>query len=427
MITSIHAIIINLFFIIFPLVIYQLFFLRVKNSRRKQYFLFFSCVLVMILCMSFPISATNGHYLFDLRQVPLIIGFLYGGPKTGVLIYLLLILYRVIIGGSGTVGAIVDNTLLLCILFAFHKFFYRAPSHRNKQVLIIILSFANFCITILLFLLIVSNNHSLTFFIDEVKMFLTQTLALWLCVYFLEMVKKNQLIQERIHQSEKAEMVSQLAASISHEVRNPLTVSRGFLQLMKEGSIPDERKEEFFDLAIQEIDRATSIITDYLTFAKPALEKEEEINLAKELAYCVEMIKPLANMQSIDVKDCITHTGMISGEKQKLHQTFINVLKNAVEAMPKGGMITIRTIRQNGSISVQISDTGVGMTADQVKRLGEPYFSTKEKGTGLGMMVVYSLAEAMRGTISVSSKVGKGTDFMISFPLIEEEEPIETL
>ncbi|MGK9184795.1 DUF4084 domain-containing protein [Priestia filamentosa] len=235
--------------------------------------------------------------------------------------------------------------------------------------------------------------------------------------------------EELARKSEKLEIVSHLAASISHEVRNPLTVAKGFMQLFYE-DLTENSKKQFWDIAIQELDRATEIINDYLMFAKPAIENKEMVNIWHELQHAVTIVTPLANMNTVQIhlplrknKDVF----FILGDRQKLQQYLINVLKNGIEAMPNGGNLRVLLHYHHPNLQIDIHDSGKGMTQEQINRLGEPYFTTKEKGTGLGMMVSFSIIKGMNGSINVTSKPQKGTCFSIRLPLHKRvEEPNAT-
>jgi two-component system, sporulation sensor kinase B len=241
--------------------------------------------------------------------------------------------------------------------------------------------------------------------------------SIMLLIAMIEWVRNSIAINQRIQRAEKLELVSHLAASISHEVRNPLTVTRGFLQILEGGNYTQEKKKEYFSLAKSELDRAEGIIRDYLTFAKPSSHKTEKLMLKDEIQHILEIISPLANMNSITIHTELTN-GSIWGEAHLFHQCILNILKNGIESMElKGGTLNIATKEVGKLIELTISDSGVGMSNEQIKRLGEPYFSTRGKnGTGLGMMVVYSIIHSMKGRIHVSSQVGHGTTFVISFP-----------
>lgn len=133
----------------------------------------------------------------------------------------------------------------------------------------------------------------------------------------------------------------------------------------------------------------------------------------------MSLITPLANLTNVRTHYIKQSTSFfIAGEKQKLNQCLLNILKNCIEAMPKGGDLYFTLVPDHKHIQLYIKDTGVGMDSEQVKRLGSPFYSTKEKGTGLGMMVVFSVVQAMNGKIDIISEKGIGTTFLLTFPLI---------
>jgi two-component system, sporulation sensor kinase B len=234
------------------------------------------------------------------------------------------------------------------------------------------------------------------------------------------LTSKIQKINLKIINMEKAQIVSHLAASFGHEVRNPISVTRGFLQLLLEENLSSNKRIEYAKTALDELDHAEGIIQSYLTFAKPHLEKKESIDFRNEIKKVVENIIPMTNMNSIvlnlDLPAESTKRWILKGNRNHLHQCFLNILRNSIEAMTKGGLLNIEIFSLDEVIGIRISDTGVGMTKEQIRRLGEPYFSTKEKGTGLGMMVVYSIVKEMNGKIKVESEIGKGTTFTLLFP-----------
>ncbi|WP_284644906.1 PAS domain-containing sensor histidine kinase [Paenibacillus silviterrae] len=235
----------------------------------------------------------------------------------------------------------------------------------------------------------------------------------------LKRIELEQAVEQELRELEHLKTVSQLAASISHEVRNPLTVTRGFMQILKDSTLNEEKRRQYFDLSLEELDRAERIITDYLTFAKPALEHYERLELNTELRHIVQVILPFASMENIAVElDPSEEELYVYGEGKKLHQALINVMKNGIEATPAGGSLTIRLKRIDGNSVLTIEDSGQGMDEEQLKKLGTPYYTTKDKGTGLGTMVAFSIFKAMEGEIKVESKLGRGTRFVLSFPTL---------
>ncbi|WNF25049.1 HAMP domain-containing sensor histidine kinase [Mesobacillus jeotgali] len=162
------------------------------------------------------------------------------------------------------------------------------------------------------------------------------------------------------------------------------------------------------------------MINDYLTFARPAFEKEEEIEVEKELNQVLNVLSPLANFNGVKITKKFSPGLVISGDQSKFKQGFINLMKNGLEAMPNGGELLIQTFTTGPVVHILVRDTGIGMNEEQIARLGEPYYTTKgQQGTGLGMMVTFSIIRAMRGKVEVKSQVGKGTTFHIRFSKME--------
>jgi two-component system sporulation sensor kinase B len=243
--------------------------------------------------------------------------------------------------------------------------------------------------------------------------------TLFIC-YIYDHVKRQEKMKEELINAEKYQLIGQLAASISHEIRNPLTTTRGFLQLLTRDHVTPENRSKFISLAMEGIDSANTIITDYLNFAKPNVEKIVPIDIKTEISNIIPLISSLLTISSIEIQ--IQHASniplLIQGESKKLQQCLLNLLKNSIESMPDGGLITINTALQENVILLYIEDTGVGMTPIQIKSLGLPFYTTKDRGTGLGLMVVTSLLRAMNGKISFLSKPNKGTTCLIEFKRI---------
>ncbi|PZD94287.1 sensor histidine kinase [Paenibacillus sambharensis] len=232
------------------------------------------------------------------------------------------------------------------------------------------------------------------------------------------LVANQQRQQEEQLNIEKYQMVGQLAASISHEVRNPLTSALGFLQLLNKRELSAEQFELYRDQAIKGIEQANHVVTDYLHFAKPAVDEIRQLDAVQEIENIKPWAIPLAEQSGIEFRIDHHSEGVlpILGDSRKLQQCLYNIIKNAVEAMPNGGRLLIETWRDDsGSVGIRIKDTGIGMTDKELARIGLPFFTTKEKGTGLGLMVVISLIRAMNGRLTIRSRPGLGTECLLKF------------
>jgi two-component system sporulation sensor kinase B len=213
-------------------------------------------------------------------------------------------------------------------------------------------------------------------------------------------------------------IVSEMAAAVAHEIRNPLTVIRGFIQLLGAEELDKEKKKYYQKISLEELDRAQLIITDYLSLAKPDPEMIEIINVNDEITYLSNILFTYSNYNNIQIIVALFEDNplLVVGDRYKFRQALINIGKNAIEAMNNEGILEIKTNKINDIIVIIIRDNGIGMTSEQIKRLGIPYYSTKDKGTGLGTMVSFGIIKKMNGKINVRSELGKGTIYEISFP-----------
>ncbi|BFH66959.1 hypothetical protein J27TS7_46380 [Paenibacillus dendritiformis] len=228
--------------------------------------------------------------------------------------------------------------------------------------------------------------------------------------------KELELFNGKLQQSEKMEILSELAASVAHEVRNPLQVTRGFLQLL--GGKTGTKEQEYLNLALTELDRASEIITDFLTFAKPELDEIQVLDVADELRHIEGILMPMATMHGGAIELDANPDLRIQGNSSKFKQAFINMIKNSIEAFTEKGLIRVEAYEREGQVIIRIEDNGIGMDEEELKRLGEPYFSNKTKGTGLGLMVTFRIIEVMQGKMHIKSEKGVGTVITVSFPSV---------
>jgi two-component system, sporulation sensor kinase B len=410
-------VLLNLFFILIPVFILAL-WLEERNAPEKirKYILTLAFAIIIILCMTFPINPNiDAEYIYDLHQVPLWLGSLYKGPIASLFLCMVTIGYRSFFGGKEFMLTAITSVAIMIAGIALSKKFL-ALSSKQRILLAFLLSAVS---EMLMVVLIQSFHHTLPASSAFWLYLPIQPISMIFTCYLKEILYKNSVLRKRIIRAEKMEVVSHLAASISHEVRNPLTTARGFIQLLEQSHLSQEKRKQYIRIAIEELDRAEAIITDYLTFAKPAPESVENLNVKTEMERVIDIVRPLANMNSVEVQTSLIPCN-VKGERQKLQQCLLNIIKNAIEAMPNGGTLEVYISIEKDQVLIRISDTGVGMTKEQIERLGEPYFTTKgRRGTGLGMMVVYRIIESMGGTIQIASEVNKGTQVSLYLPLTQ--------
>ncbi|OLP63167.1 Sporulation kinase A [Bacillus pumilus] len=228
-------------------------------------------------------------------------------------------------------------------------------------------------------------------------------------------ISERKQTEELMLRSEKLSIAGQLAAGIAHEIRNPLTAIKGFLQLIKPKT---KDRDQYFDIVFSELSRIEIILSELLMLAKPQQTASMQmLDLKKIIGEVTALLETQANLNGILMNtNDIEEDLLINGDQNQLKQVFINLIKNAVESMPDGGKVDITAKAEKGGIRVTIKDEGVGIPESVMKRIGEPFLTTKEKGTGLGLMVTFNILENHNGTISVDSQPEKGTAFHIMFP-----------
>ncbi|KWU58251.1 histidine kinase [Bacillus mycoides] len=387
------------------------------GKKYKKLLIILCTSIPLILCMRYPIYMDE-NYIHDLRQIPFLIGTLYGGFPVGIALLVILLIIRFMFYGFSLLTIIVYGTMLIITAFASSKF-----NTYNRKIKVTSSMFLTFFLAIFTTVIVLTlsdfqvNNLYIIYFI------LLPTILILFMVYFNEVLKDAIFMRSKLIKVEKMEIVSQLAASISHEVRNPLTVVKGFTQLLKTPNITQQSKDEYIEHILEELNRAQAIIDDYLTFAKPASEKLDHISVEHELNRVINMMLPFCNMNTINITKEFSE-GTIIGNTQHFHQCFLNLIKNSIEAMPCGGNLIISATVSNNKVIIRIQDSGVGMSQEQINRFGEPYFSTKTKGTGLGTMVAVKIIETMRGSLKIRSIVNKGTTLTITFPKYNNESTL---
>jgi PAS domain S-box-containing protein len=234
-------------------------------------------------------------------------------------------------------------------------------------------------------------------------------------VYFVD-ITEEKASEEHLRRSDKLTAVGQLAAGVAHEIRNPLTALRGFVQLIQSAS--DEKHKAYTDIMLNELERIEFIISEFLVLAKPQVVTFHEHDLASLIRQTMTLVETQAIIHNVQIYTQFdSDIPLIKCEPNQLKQVFINVLKNAIEAMPHGGDINISLSRSDDqNILIRFTDQGSGISEERMTKLGEPFYTTKEKGTGLGLMVSYKIIGNHRGSISVHSQESKGTTFDILLP-----------
>ncbi|WRP07444.1 ATP-binding protein [Rossellomorea aquimaris] len=407
MVETVHHLILHVVFILFSILLFQMVTSESDSGTKGFTLKFFLMILAILLfTMMFPVVYSSG-YVYDFKVIPIILAFLYGGKKVGFSTF-----FAMLVIGLFThhvwIFLVVNYAIYGVLLIPLSKW-YRRVTWKNKMILI---SAFYLFIPVTRTLFLFQNNE-----VEQLPLVASSTLIIWitliLTIYLIENRLEQVRIKKELIKAEKFNIVSELAASVAHEIRNPMTTVRGFMQLLQRETLTKEQKS-FIDISIQELDHAQDVINQYLSLAKPQTEENEVFSLTDTMNESVDVMSTYAVMNSIKINKKIEDGLMIKGMKIEVKQVLLNLLKNAIEAVKENGeIIAAATVHKDGRIMIVIQDNGVGMPPEQLKILGRPYYSTKEKGTGLGLTVSYQIVKRMKGEIQVESERGVGTTFRI--------------
>ena len=215
-------------------------------------------------------------------------------------------------------------------------------------------------------------------------------------------------LRDEIGRMERLSLVGQMAASITHEIRNPMAVIRGFVQLMKERS--DDNQKEYFRIIIEELDRANGIINDFLSLAQNRIVEKESGSLNQIIGDLMPLLWADANLRGQSIQlELDERVPNLELNIKEMKQLILNLTRNGMEAMSEKGVLSISTHYLDGKVEMKVEDTGCGISQDKVERLFEPFYTTKSRGTGLGLPLCLSIVERHRGKIEVESAEGQGT------------------
>ncbi|WP_307541036.1 HAMP domain-containing sensor histidine kinase [Paenibacillus sp. W4I10] len=229
-------------------------------------------------------------------------------------------------------------------------------------------------------------------------------------------IRKQQLYSEQLQQSERLKMIAHLTASVAHEIRNPVTVVRGFLQLYRQDPSFSDPVRSKFALMIDELNTVEHVTSQFLTLAKPNKDLQPEIvDVRKVIESVTGLLSSYAMLSDKHIhiqvdKDCMIHINTI-----EFKQLLMNLIKNALEASNAGQTVQVTAKRVKHHVEIKIIDEGSGMSEDQVKSLGTPFYSLKHNGTGLGLMICFNIVEKYGGHIKYHSSQGHGTSVAIRF------------
>jgi len=232
-----------------------------------------------------------------------------------------------------------------------------------------------------------------------------------------QQLKKMREVEEELRKSERLITLGEIAATIAHEIRNPLGIIKNSAQMLKKANLTEERKKELLFFIVEESERLNRVVNDFLQYARTPVPKKRNVELEGLMEKILNLLQGEFKKRGIQIIKNYQHPlSPVEVDPEQFQQMFLNLLLNSIQAMPEGGRIEIDLFSLNGRVNIILRDTGTGIPQEMLSKIFDPFFTTREGGTGLGLSIVSKIVEAHGGEIKVESEVGKGTTFHLIFP-----------
>jgi two-component system sensor histidine kinase HydH len=223
-------------------------------------------------------------------------------------------------------------------------------------------------------------------------------------------------LEEQLNQAERLASLGEMVAAVSHEVRNPLGIIRSTAELLKKKL--EGGAARLADVIMEEANRLNGIVTEFLDFARPQVPRKAPCRPRDVLGRNIEFLRPEIEKHDIELVAALDGDAEVQADAGLLYRAFLNVLVNAVQAMPEGGRLTLQSApAPGGGVVVSVADTGCGIPEEKLRKVWNPFFTTKDKGSGLGLPIVKNIIESHGGHVEIESAEGRGTRVTMTIPL----------
>jgi signal transduction histidine kinase len=349
--------------------------------------------MVALITALHYLTATQHSYLHNILRrlyyIPIILGGLWFALR----------------GGLGV-------ALLASSLYAPHVLFQwgRLPTVHPEQYLEILL----YNIIGLLTGVLASKEHTQRLRAEETAERLTGSYA-----KLREQADMILEIEDQLRRADRLTALGELSAGMAHEIRNPLGSIRGTAEILQDAFAPDDRYAEFTRILIGEVDRLNQVLEDFLRFAQPEKGEQPCFSPDTVLRDVLQLTGRQTLKNGIEVTLRSGPLPDVRGDSGQFKQVFLNLVLNAIQAMGRGGQLTVDAGLEADQVMIRFKDSGCGIAADDLDRIFNPFFTTKQDGTGLGLAITHRIIHNHGGSISVRSAVGKGTEFVLCLPVAE--------
>ncbi|MBJ7984199.1 ATP-binding protein [Bacillus cereus] len=263
-----------------------------------------------------------------------------------------------------------------------------------------------------------------TLILQDVKVVIPLVLCIFFFIISHSLLKRFQSyvrtvveMMNNMKESENLAVIGTMSTTIAHEIRNPLTALKGFTQIQKERNLEDTMS---YEIMLQEIERINEFVSELMLLGKPKPTNYEGCNIREILLYVVQLMESYATQYKVKFHLQVDgNLPVINGDDKQLKQVLLNIIKNGIESMPEGGNIQIHAYGKAGeNLCISVEDQGFGIENEKIEKIGKAFYTTKENGTGLGLMITYKIIEEHQGSIVIQSSMGVGTKVEIYLPTV---------
>ena len=400
-------IVFNIILVLFPILIYFVYncYNEVNNNKNKKTALELSLFTSLYLCLKFGNFEADYNDLLIICNIPILFAYLKRKEKISIILSLFLILYSYF-------NFDINIYLVISVLLTyFITYVVLRKKIDNKSFIIVTATIQAFIISFITF---ININSKVCLTIDIFLLILVYILLSAFILYLFDIMDKLSGIYLNIKELERDKQLKNSLFKLTHEIKNPLAVCKGYLTMINIDN--KEKTEKYLNIIKQEIERSLNIMADFSELNKIKLNKELiDINMLVEEVY--NSLNLLMYNKNITIKYKNNEEIFLSCDYNKIKQVLINLIKNSYEAITNEGIIDIKTYKDKNSFYIEIKDNGSGMDENTLDKITEMFYTTKQEGTGLGVVLSNEIIKAHNGTLKYESKLNRGTKAIIKLPL----------
>jgi len=399
-----ETLLINAILVTFPLLVHEYFVIHMQNKKKEKIEILLSIALFLSLYLTMYYKQyIPTNYQFTSIILPVIVSYLVGKPKLSILISIIEIEYILRELNYNLFSLITFFILLYIIYIRYTK------TNKNSSFLI-----NNFIILSCLTLIINEFPFKTTELINIIIVIILFAVITILIKKALEISKEIINLHSNLKEFEKEKDIKISLFKITHEIKNPIAVIKGYLSMFNINN--KEKSEKYVSIMKDEIDRTLNLLNDFMEFSKIKVETSLT-NINQLIDEIKEILIPFFNSNNVSFFFEVEENITTSIDSKRMKQVIINIIKNAVEACDISGCVSTTVFTDESSLFIYVKDNGIGMSKEILDNILTPFYTTKEKGTGLGVSLSKEIIEAHQGTLNYSSSVGHGTLCKITIPL----------